>query len=103
MQARPFHSLTVDRLNIDCMTVICVMVQASVAREVPESPAHVKQKGKEAKKGREVQAPAAPKPAKPSEYAELLKKVSKLISLNRSVSLAATQSCWYSFCNTPHS
>ena len=56
------------------------MVQASVAREVPESPAHVKQKGKEAKKGREVQAPATHKPAKPSEYAEQLKKVGWLAS-----------------------
>lgn len=47
----------------------------SVARDVPEAPAHVKQKGKEAKKGREAPNATAPKAAKPSEYAEQLKKV----------------------------
>ena len=51
------------------------MVQGSVARDVPETPSHVKQKGKEAKKGREAASAAAPKAAKPSEYAEQLKKV----------------------------
>lgn len=56
----------------------------SVAREVPESPGHAKQKAKEAKKDRDAGRPsAAARPPKPSEYAEQLKKVPQFAEYGR--------------------